>query len=157
MASPPASSRPGHRGINWDEQPLGQVSDTELAARLGVSQQTVTKVRRRRGIPKAKPQARPPRPRPVPKCHTPEPYTPEPPPRPAEGVPSVVQVERQPVSRKEPGAVRAFLARGGAIHRITAEEHLAHLNANWERLRHPQGGIAGASAKARRARRRAAQ
>lgn len=38
------------RGIKWDEQPLGRVPDTELAARLGVVQSAVTDARRRRGI-----------------------------------------------------------------------------------------------------------
>jgi hypothetical protein len=38
------------KGINWDEQPLGKVSDNELARLLGVSRNNVSVARRRRGI-----------------------------------------------------------------------------------------------------------
>lgn len=43
------SMRP--RGIDWNRQPLGLVTDTELAIRLGVGQTAVSGARRRRGIP----------------------------------------------------------------------------------------------------------
>jgi hypothetical protein len=39
------------QGINWDEQPLGEISDNELSKRLGVSNVAVGKARRRRKIP----------------------------------------------------------------------------------------------------------
>ena len=38
-------------GIVWDAQPLGRVSDKELAKRLGVSANAVCGARQRRGIP----------------------------------------------------------------------------------------------------------
>ena len=37
--------------INWDEQPLGEVTDKQLAVKLGVTAQAVCKARNRRGIP----------------------------------------------------------------------------------------------------------
>jgi len=40
-------------GINWDKQPLGIKTDTELAKKLNVSPQTVRGARVRRGIPSA--------------------------------------------------------------------------------------------------------
>src|SRR3990167_4450763 len=39
------------KGIDWDAQPLGQVSDAEVARRLGVYPPVVGGARRRRGIP----------------------------------------------------------------------------------------------------------
>jgi superfamily II DNA or RNA helicase len=42
---------PTHKGIQWDEQPLGQVTDRELASRNGVTEKTVRTARRSRGIP----------------------------------------------------------------------------------------------------------
>jgi len=42
---------PMTRRINWTEQPLGRQSDTALAERLGLSQSTVSKWRRKLGIP----------------------------------------------------------------------------------------------------------
>jgi hypothetical protein len=43
--------RPGtHAGIDWDQQPLGRVTDNALARRLGVNFGTVWQARRRRGI-----------------------------------------------------------------------------------------------------------
>lgn len=49
----------GKTGINWDEQPLGEVLDCELARRLGVHQTTVLYHRKRRGIPAAQRQQQP--------------------------------------------------------------------------------------------------
>lgn len=43
------------KGITWDEQPLGQISDTILAKRLGVDRTAVTAARNRRGIPRHDP------------------------------------------------------------------------------------------------------
>jgi hypothetical protein len=40
-----------HKGIDWDKQPLGQMSDQDLAKRLGVFFTAVHKQRRKRGIP----------------------------------------------------------------------------------------------------------
>lgn len=48
--SVPSRIRKSSIGVNWDDQPLGRVPDRELARSLGVTQQTVTGVRRRRGI-----------------------------------------------------------------------------------------------------------
>jgi len=45
--------------IRWDDQPLGQLPDTELAERLGVSGVAVGKARRRRGIPAYSPTGHP--------------------------------------------------------------------------------------------------
>lgn len=39
------------RGVGWDRQPLGRVTDTALAIRVGVTQNAVATARRRRGIP----------------------------------------------------------------------------------------------------------
>jgi len=39
--------------INWDEQPLGNVNDSELARQLGVTPGSVRQARIRRGIPRA--------------------------------------------------------------------------------------------------------
>lgn len=39
------------KGIDWDNQPLGMMSDTELAKKLGVSKATVQAARYKRGIP----------------------------------------------------------------------------------------------------------
>jgi hypothetical protein len=36
--------------INWDNQPLGKVSDVQLANRLGVTRQTIANQRDKRGI-----------------------------------------------------------------------------------------------------------
>lgn len=41
------------RGIDWAAVPLGVVPDREIARRLGVTQQTVWKLRTQRGIPPA--------------------------------------------------------------------------------------------------------
>ena len=41
------------RGIKWDRQPLGKVSDTVLARKLGVDPNAVFAARRRRGIESA--------------------------------------------------------------------------------------------------------
>lgn len=57
---PPVVRKPknrGHRrdvankGIAWDEQPLGQVSDNKLASDLGVNKSTTRNARKIRGIP----------------------------------------------------------------------------------------------------------
>lgn len=40
-----------NKNIEWDKQPLGQVTDQELADKLGVSVSAVCKARNRRGIP----------------------------------------------------------------------------------------------------------
>jgi len=40
-----------YKPVAWDDQPLGEVPDTELAKRLGVSNVAVGRARRRRGIP----------------------------------------------------------------------------------------------------------
>ena len=40
-----------HKGIDWDSQPLGLLSDTAIAERLGCNPTTVARVRYRRGIP----------------------------------------------------------------------------------------------------------
>jgi hypothetical protein len=45
-----ATRKTGKKGTDWDEQPLGQMPDAELARRLGVDHTTVTGARRRRGI-----------------------------------------------------------------------------------------------------------
>lgn len=37
--------------IDWDREPLGQTSDSDLARKLGVARQLVAYHRRRRGIP----------------------------------------------------------------------------------------------------------
>ena len=42
--------------IDWDSQPLGEISDAEIARRLGVSQPSVYEQRTKRGIPPAVPQ-----------------------------------------------------------------------------------------------------
>ena len=47
MSAPPGK----HRGIHWDSQPLGQMSDRVLADRLGVHTTSVRTARVRRGIP----------------------------------------------------------------------------------------------------------
>lgn len=39
------------KGINWEEQPLGQVSDKEIAEKLGVNPESVRLARKKRGIP----------------------------------------------------------------------------------------------------------
>lgn len=36
--------------INWDEQPLGKISDEELAKNLGISKNTVLRQRKKRGV-----------------------------------------------------------------------------------------------------------
>jgi len=36
--------------VDWDVQPLGEVSDSELARKLGVDRSTVSSARRNRGI-----------------------------------------------------------------------------------------------------------
>lgn len=41
--------------IDWDDQPLGEIPDAELARRLDVSQPTVFEARERRGIAPAAP------------------------------------------------------------------------------------------------------
>lgn len=46
------------KGIDWDRQPLGAVSDVDLAHRLGVHASLVSGARRRRGIPPYDPNAR---------------------------------------------------------------------------------------------------
>lgn len=46
---PNPSRRP--RDIDWDSQPLGEVSDEEIARRLGVGSSTVGRKRQERGIP----------------------------------------------------------------------------------------------------------
>ena len=45
-------------GINWSKEPLGLLSDTDLAAQLGVTQSTVTRRRNLLGIPAFKPAKR---------------------------------------------------------------------------------------------------
>lgn len=45
--APPNRAR---KDINWDEQPLGKVTDVELAGALGVSDAVVRAARSRRGI-----------------------------------------------------------------------------------------------------------
>lgn len=40
------------KGIEWNKKPLGLISDQKLAQILGVNRSTVSKARRRRGIPK---------------------------------------------------------------------------------------------------------
>lgn len=39
--------------IAWDDQPLGEIPDAELARRIGVSRQAVAAARAARGIPAA--------------------------------------------------------------------------------------------------------
>lgn len=51
-----------NKGVNWDAQPLGRVSDRELARRLGVDRSTVGKARKRRGIDEWRPTWTPPDP-----------------------------------------------------------------------------------------------
>lgn len=46
------------KGIDWDAQPLGEVSDSELARRHGVTQSVVTHARNRRHIPPYEPPDR---------------------------------------------------------------------------------------------------
>ena len=41
----------GYWGFNWNRQPLGKISDSALAKRLGVSKTAVRKARIARGIP----------------------------------------------------------------------------------------------------------
>lgn len=41
---------PYHKGINWDLEPLGQISDCELAKKLGVHSSSVRKARIKRNI-----------------------------------------------------------------------------------------------------------
>lgn len=41
------------KGIDWDAQPLGKISDAELSKKLGVSRHTVYQSRKGRGIPAA--------------------------------------------------------------------------------------------------------
>lgn len=41
----------GPKGIDWDAQPLGDVTDREIAERLGVTATAVTYARIKRGIP----------------------------------------------------------------------------------------------------------
>jgi hypothetical protein len=43
--------KPPKRRINWEEQPLGEVTDAELAKELGVSVKSVFCARKKRGIP----------------------------------------------------------------------------------------------------------
>ena len=43
-------NRNAHLGIKWDEQPLGEVDPTELAARLGCSRSAVMSAMKVRGI-----------------------------------------------------------------------------------------------------------
>lgn len=45
--------------IDWDKQPLGRVSDSELARRLGVTPGAVRQARARRGIAAALPVGQP--------------------------------------------------------------------------------------------------
>lgn len=40
-----------HKGIDWDCLPLGELSDSEIARRVGCNPTTVARVRYRRGIP----------------------------------------------------------------------------------------------------------
>ena len=40
----------GHKGIDWDQQPLGQMSDVTLSKKLGVTSAAVRKARIKRGI-----------------------------------------------------------------------------------------------------------
>lgn len=40
-----------NKNIDWDSQPLGQVTDKEVADKLGVSESAVCQARKRRGIP----------------------------------------------------------------------------------------------------------
>lgn len=51
-----AGAGKGRREIDWDEQPLGKMSDGKIASLLGVTPQAVRYARKRRGIPPAKPQ-----------------------------------------------------------------------------------------------------
>lgn len=46
------------RGIDWDAQPLGQVTDKALAAQLGCHTNSVLNARKRRGIGPARRNAR---------------------------------------------------------------------------------------------------
>lgn len=46
------------RGIDWDAQPLGQIPDREIAARLGCSETAVGYARKRRRIPSPIPPTR---------------------------------------------------------------------------------------------------
>lgn len=41
----------GHKGIDWDNQPLGELPDMEIARRVGCNPTTVARVRYRRNIP----------------------------------------------------------------------------------------------------------
>lgn len=45
------SLMPAGTGIDWDNQPLGTMSDEKLALHLGTTRQTVADQRRKRGIP----------------------------------------------------------------------------------------------------------
>jgi hypothetical protein len=69
-------------GINWDEQPLGQVPDTVLARELGCNITSVLRARQQRGIPRRapwdaeRPAQQPPR---APAPQTPAPDAPPPP------------------------------------------------------------------------------
>jgi hypothetical protein len=56
-----AKSIKNARGIKWDEQPLGEMPDMELARKLGVNVTTVLRARRGRGISAFVPTGRRPR------------------------------------------------------------------------------------------------
>lgn len=43
-------------GIDWDAQPLGEMTDTDLARRLGCCRSAVSQARERRGIPRYEPR-----------------------------------------------------------------------------------------------------
>lgn len=43
-------------GIDWDDQPLGQMYDTDIAKMVGCSVVNVTKARQRRNIPRFSPR-----------------------------------------------------------------------------------------------------
>lgn len=47
-----------HKGINWDCLPLGELSDSEIARRVGCNPTTVARVRYRRNIPAYRAQRR---------------------------------------------------------------------------------------------------
>lgn len=52
----PGKSGPGIRqGIDWDREPLGEMSDAKLAKLIGVAKSSVSFARVRRGIPPAHP------------------------------------------------------------------------------------------------------